>query len=226
MAVTTIAFDLDDTLLDTSGLLVPAASQQAFSILISNGLKLSLAECEKQRLNLIKTISHKDLFRHLANNHGTEKTQLAVPLAIRAFYEPEIPEKLPLISNAESVLKTLAPKYHLYIVTAGFETGQKNKIKSLNIEKYFKKVFVVNSLNGDRKLAAFKEILKLENIQPQNLLCVGNSLSSEMKDAKELGAVSCYFEFGEERGQIPTNPALKPDYHIQQIEQLIQTCKI
>jgi len=226
MAITTIAFDLDDTLLNTSGLLVPAASKQAFNILIHDGLSISIDECERHRVEAIKTISHKDLFLQLAQNYGNEKTLKAVEKATRAFYEPELPEYLPLIDGAESLINDLKNKYHLYIVTAGYESGQKNKIKSLRIGPLFKDVFVVNSLNNERKIDAFRKILSLENIQPENLLCVGNSLSSEIRDAKELGAVSCYFEFGEDRGKIPTDPKFRPDYHIKEIRQLKNTCKI
>lgn len=226
MAITTIAFDLDDTLLNTSGLLVPDASLQAFNILIKNGLTLSIEDCERQRREAIKTISHKDLFLQLAKNHGTKETLASVDQAIRAFYEPQIPENLPLIPGAESLIHNLKNKYHLYIVTAGFESGQKNKIKSLKIENFFKGIFVVNSLNNERKIDAFRQILNLENIEPENLLCVGNSLSSEIKDANELGAISCYFEFGEDRGKIPTDPQFQPDYHIKEIGQLTATCKI
>ncbi len=226
MAITTIAFDLDDTLLNTSGLLVPAASKQAFNILIEHGLKISLDECERQRREAIKTISHKDLFLHLAKTYGTKQTLAAVEKATRAFYEPQLPEHLPLIDGAESIIHELKNKYHLYIVTAGYESGQKNKIKSLKIGNLFKGIFVVNNLNNERKIDAFRQILTLENIQPENLLCIGNSLSSEIRDAKELGAVSCYFEFGEDRGKIPTDPKYRPDYHIKEIGQLTDACKI
>ncbi|MBC7458378.1 MAG: HAD family hydrolase, partial [Bdellovibrionaceae bacterium] len=113
-----------------------------------------------------------------------------------------------------------------YIVTAGYESGQKNKIKSLKIGNFFKDIFVVDSLNNERKIDAFRKILVLEKIQPENLLCIGNSLSSEIRDAKELGAISCYFEFGEDRGKIPTDPKFRPDYHIKEIGQLKDTCKI
>ncbi len=226
MAITTIAFDLDDTLLNTSGLLVPTASMQAFKILIENGLTISLGECELHRLEAIRTVSHKDLFLSLAKEYGTPQTLLAVEKAIRAFYEPQLPEHLPLIDGAENIIHDLKNKYHLYIVTAGYDLGQRNKIRSLKIGNFFKGIFVVNSLNNERKIDAFREILKLENIQPENLLCIGNSLSSEIKDANELGAISCYFEFGEDRGRIPTDPRYRPHFHIKEFGQLASTCKI
>ncbi len=226
MATKSIAFDLDDTLLDTSGLLVPRASKIAFDILISNGLQLSPAECEAYRLEMIKTISHQELFLHLAKKFGNALTLAAVPEAVQAFYEPNIPMGLPLVSGAVQVLDYLHNKYNLYVVTAGFESGQKKKIHSLQIEKYFKTIFVVNSLNNERKITAFRKILEMDRIAPQDLLCIGNSLSSEIKDANELGAISCYFEFGENRGAIPAETHLKPKFHIKNLSELIAVCEL
>ena len=95
-----IAIDLDDTLLDTSGLLAPRATQDAFVYLINNGLKLTLAECEAQRIELIKTISHRDAFEKLAYEYGDENTKKVVPETIRLFYEPLIPPHLPMLEGA------------------------------------------------------------------------------------------------------------------------------
>lgn len=226
MSIKAIAFDLDDTLLDTSGLLVPAASRHAFELLQKAGLTLSLDECEKFRLKLIRTISHKDVFKKLAAEYGTEKTLEAVALANKAFYEPVLPAHLPLLPGAKENLEALAKKYHLYVVTAGYQEAQQNKVKSLGIAHFFKKIFVVNSLEKERKLAPFKTILELEHLQPHELLCVGNSLSSEIHDARELGATSCYFQFGEDRGAVPTEPERRPHYHIHNHAELISTCNL
>src|SRR3989344_5505591 len=85
-----IAIDLDDTLLDTSGLLAPRATQDAFVYLINNGLQLTLEECEAQRIELIKTVSHRDVFEKLASEYGSENTRKMVPETIRLFYDPLI----------------------------------------------------------------------------------------------------------------------------------------
>lgn len=226
MGIHSIAFDLDDTLLDTTGLLVPQASQDAFQILIDAGLRLDLKTCEEYRLSLIKTISHKDVFKKLAHEHGTAATQAAVELANKAFYHPRLPQKLDLLPGALENLNNLRDKYNLYLVTAGFQDAQAAKIQSLGIGHYFKKVFVVNSLNSEKKFTAFKMILDSENIQPNELLCIGNSLSSEIKDARQIGAWACYFEFGEDRGAVPKEPQFQPHFHIKTHHELIAACQL
>ena len=146
-----IAFDLDDTLLDTTGILVPKASAHAFQTLIDNGLNLTLAECQERRLSLIQTMSHKDVFKILADEFGNQQTKDAVPAAIAAFYEPQLPDTLPLLPGAIENLKSLKQKYKLYIVTAGTDSAQRRKAKSLGIEPYFEHIYVVNSLDKKRK---------------------------------------------------------------------------
>lgn len=226
MPIHSIAFDLDDTLLDTTGLLVPQASQDAFQILIDAGLRLDLKTCEEQRLSLIRSISHKDVFKKLAHEHGNAATQAAVELANRAFYHPRLPEKLDLLPGALTNLDVLSKKYNLYLVTAGFQDAQSAKIKSLGIADYFKKIFVVNSLISEKKFMAFKMILTDENIQPDELLCIGNSLASEIKDARQIGAWACYFEFGEDRGAVPKEPEFQPHFHVKTHQELIAACQL
>ncbi len=226
MPIRAIAFDLDDTLMDTTGILVPNAAKNAFQILIAAGLTLTLDECEEKRTQLVKSISHKEVFAKLAAQFGTAETIASLNHANKAFYEPALPQKLPLLDGAIENIEILKKKYNLYVVTAGFESAQNRKIKALGIDHHFKKIFVVNSLEKERKISAFLKILELENILPSQLLCIGNSLSSEITDAKILGAVSCYFEFGEDRGAVSAHPDQKPTFHIHHHREMITACKL
>ncbi|MBC7421444.1 MAG: HAD family hydrolase [Bdellovibrio sp.] len=221
-----IAFDLDDTLLDTTGLLVPKASAEAFSVLIKAGLKLTLEECEKFRLEMIKETSHKEVFEKLASQYGTPETKLASTEAVRLFYEPNLPDQLPLLKGARENLDYLKKKYKLFLVTAGADQAQKQKAVALGVTNDFERIYVVNSLDKKRKKAVFEDILQQGNYQPENLLCIGNSLSSEIYDALQIGAKACYFEFGENRGYLVTDPRYKPDFHIRTHAELIAACKL
>ncbi|MFZ3230903.1 MAG: HAD hydrolase-like protein [Pseudobdellovibrio sp.] len=221
-----IAFDLDDTLLDTTGILVPKASADAFQILIQNELKLTLDECQILRLKMIQKMTHKEFFKILVSDHGTPKTLSALQAATDAFYKPELPVKLPLLPGAIENINFLKTKYKLYLVTAGIEATQRSKAKSLGIESNFEQIFVVNSFINQRKEDIFLEIIKKNNLLNNELLCIGNSLSSEIFDAIKIGARACYFEFGEERTAYPSDPSQQPHYHIRKHSELITTCKL
>ncbi len=221
-----IAFDLDDTLLDTSGLLAPKATREAFEILIKAGLKLSHDECERLRIEWIKEISHRDVFEKLALHHGSEDTRIAAEVATQLFYEPNLPEKLPLLEGARANIDYLKKRYSMFLVTAGTEDAQLRKAKALGVENDFKEIFVVNSLMKKRKKDAFLNIIAKSKIQPEQLFCIGNSLTSEIRDAIEIKAISCHFEFGEDRGRPAIDPLLRPTFHIKQHSELIKTCQL
>ena len=221
-----IAFDLDDTLLDTSGLLVPKATLHSFQILIQNGLNLSLQQCEQHRLEMIRSVSHKDVFQKLADNYGSSVTSAAVPKAIQAFYEPALPSTLPLMPGARENIDYLKTKYLIYVVTAGADATQNGKALALGITKDFRKIYVTDSLKKQRKENAFLDIIKSNGLRNEELLCVGNSLLSEIYDALKIGAKACYFEFGEDRGKISTIKAEQPHYHVRHHFELISTCRL
>ena len=221
-----IAFDLDDTLMDTSGLLIPRASAHAFEILIAAGLRLTPQECEKKRLEIIKKNSHKEVFLHVAEHYGTSETATAVNQAVKAFYEPELPTHLTLLPGALENINYLHSKYPLFLVTAGTVKTQHQKADALGITDKFQSIYVINSLNKQRKAHAFLEIIKNANINPIELLCIGNSLLSEIADAIKIGATACYFEFGEERGAMPVLESERPQFHIRSHRELITACKL
>ncbi len=224
--VRAIAFDLDDTLINTSGLLAPKATIHAFEILRKNGLALEMEACERIRQDMIKSVSHKEVFIHLAKQYGTELTQTRVQEAIDAFYSPILPDHLPLLPGALDNLKYLKNKYELFVVTAGFEISQKDKIRALGIKEFFKQIYVIDSLARKRKRESFQKIIQDLTLHPQELLCIGNSLSSEMKDGVELGTKTCLFEFGEDRGEAPVDLMQKIDFKVKNHFELIDTCRL
>lgn len=220
-----IALDLDDTLLDTSGLLAPKATLDAFNHLIKNGLKLSVDQCEKMRLELIQSMSHRDVFEKLATEYGTEQTIAHLQETIRLFYHPEIPSHLPLMDGARKNLDYLQTKYPLFLVTAGTEKAQLQKAQALGIQSDFQKIYIVDSISKKRKKDVFLDIVQNLSIPPDSLLCVGNSILSEISDALHVGAIACYFEFGESRGTVEQLPR-PPHYHIHHHSELIPTCQL
>ena len=220
-----IAIDLDDTLLDTSSLLAPKATLDAFNYLIKNGLSLSLEECEAQRVELIKSISHREVFEKLALDYGNENTKKIVAKTIDLFYDPKIPARLPLIEGARENIDYLKKKYHLYLVTAGTESSQLSKAKALGIENDFENIIIVNRLLKNRKKDDFTNIIKSLGIAPAQLLCIGNSIISEITDALAVDALACYFEHGENRGKI-SQLSRKPQYHIKHHSELITACHL
>lgn len=219
-----IAFDLDDTLLDTSNLLVPQASLRACEKMLAAGLRCTLDECLAMRQNLAADLSHTEIFTRIANHFGTNAPGRAIHDALEEFYNPQVPETLPLLPEALENLQNLSERYNLYLVTMGSYESQVRKIKALNIEKHFKKIYILNGFIGEKKDSAFLDILRATKHYPHELLSVGNRLSSEIRDGKRVGADTCYFAYGEHVGEKPMYPEDHPDFTIYTHKELISKC--
>ena len=220
----TIVFDLDDTLVDTSGLLVPLASLKACQAMIASGLQCSLEECMKMRHQLASEYSHTEIFTRIASHYGTNQIGKAVHDALDEFYNPDVPAVLPLMAGATENLLHLKERYTLYLVTMGAFDAQIEKIRALQIDKFFKKIYVLNGFIGEKKEIAFRDILQIEGHESQALLSIGNRLSSEIRDAKRIGSDTCYFAHGEHVGEKAQFPEDHPDYTIYHHKDLITAC--
>ncbi|UOF00840.1 HAD family hydrolase [Bdellovibrio reynosensis] len=219
-----IAFDLDDTLLDTSGLLVPRAAQRACEKMIEAGVRCTLQECLDMRQSLASDYSHTEIFTQIANHYGTNQPGRAIHDALHEFYNPEVPEQLPLLPKALENLEKLSANYNLFLVTMGSYESQVRKIKALKIEKHFKKIYILNGFIGEKKDIAFRDIVRIASHYPHELLSIGNRLSSEIRDGKRVGADTCYFAYGEHVGEKPLYPEDHPDFTIYNHEELIPKC--
>lgn len=221
-----LVFDLDDTLLDTSGLIIPQAVRNSCQMMLDQGLKCSMPECLEMRADLAKGMSHTKIFARIADHFGCTHRDAAVEGAIREFYNPAVPAQLPLLPGALENLEALKSKYVLYLVTAGTNEAQQKKVAAVGVAGYFKKIFILDSISGSKKDQAFREILEAEKIQPKELLSIGNRLSSEIRHAKMCGCDTCYFAFGEHLGEIPEVPEDHPDYTIHFHRELIAACNL
>lgn len=219
-----IAFDLDDTLLDTSGLLVPMAARRACEAMIAAGLRCEISECLQVRQDLASSFSHTEIFTQIVNRYGTNQQGKAIHDALEEFYNPHIPETLPALPGSLENIEKLKLRYNLFLVTVGSPETQAKKIKAMGIADHFKKIYILNGFIGEQKDTAFRHILTSENHPPQELLSIGNRLSSEIRDGKRVGATTCYFAYGEHIGEKPQYPEDHPDFTVSHHKDLIPTC--
>lgn len=224
-SIKSIAFDLDDTLLDTTNLIVPGAVSGSYAALIKGGIAATQAEMETLRSKWNKQMSHKEIFRKIADTFALKNDQ-AVQEAIHAFYTPKVPTKLPLMAGALENLELLKKKYRLYLVTAGDLQTQQAKIKAMDIMSHFQDIYVIDGKKLQAKKDAFVNIIERDQIKAHQLLSVGNRLASEIRDAKLLGGATCYFAYGEHVGEVPEQDADRPDFTIHHHHELISTCSL
>jgi putative hydrolase of the HAD superfamily len=227
MKLKALAFDLDDTLIDTSGLLVPLASRAAFEAMQKIGLNINFETFDQIRKIKALSLNHRQIFADIAKDFGSQKSEVALTQAgIEAFYNPVLPPHLPLLPGAEETLHFLKKNHRLFLVTSGAISSQKEKVQRAGLSELFEKCFFVDGFNKGRKKEAFLEIITLATCAPEELMAIGNRLSQEIHDAKEIGAITCYFEYGEHVGEKARNSFEIPDYTIRSHADLVRVCQL
>ena len=191
-----IAFDADDTLwvnetyfreaeekfakLLTSYETENKIDQELFKIEIKNldmygygvkGFMLSMIECALELSNY--TLSPK-----IIND-------------ILAIGKEMIEKPIELLDGVEEVLKSLQGKYRLIVATKGDLLDQERKLEKSGLLDYFHHIEVMS----EKKAADYQKLIKHLDIQPNELLMVGNSLKSDVLPLVEVGAHAIHVPF-------------------------------
>lgn len=141
-----------------------------------------------------------------------------VPEQCARQYESNLSVGHYFLPGAEEALKLLSKKYNLYLTSNGTSRVQAGRLKSANIEHYFKDIFIseeigVNKPDREYFLRCFA---KIPGFDPAKAMIVGDSLSSDILGGRNAGIATCW-----------VNPAHKPgrsdipaDYEIESLSQL------
>lgn len=152
-----------------------------------------------------------------------DTTGLLIPLANTPEYTRRIREPLPLLDGAAENLEILKGKYKLALITQGHDIIQSMKIQSSGLASFFPFLRIVSPQG---KPAAFEEFLKTSGFSAQEILSCGNRRSTDLRPAKALGMKTCFFEYGEHKGELPEGPEDIPDYVVSQHRDLIKVCQL
>ena len=190
--VKAIIFDLDDTLYDCSGTLVLKSKELAATI-ISKAIKCSEADALKLQLELEGRLGPKaDIVREIASLHNlSERFCTEVSEAINDL-NLEGTVLFPDTMGSINELKKVG--YKLFLVTFGAREMQEKKIKVLGLEKAFDEIIITENPRGKEK--CFKEILTKYDLEPKQVLCVGDKIKDEIEVGKRLGMSTALMKHG------------------------------
>ena len=89
------------------------------------------------------------------------------------------------LPHAKEVLNKLKDEYQIAIVTNGFKYIQKRRIQNCGLNKLIDAVFISEDIGFEKPdIRYFKEVFKKFDINKDNYLMIGDSLSSDIKGAK------------------------------------------
>ncbi len=96
-----------------------------------------------------------------------------------------------LLDGVNQVLETLKDKYKLIVATKGDLLDQEKKLKKSNLLKYFHHIEIMS----DKQMDNYKDLIKHLDIEPNEIMMVGNSLKSDVVPILELGGYGVYIPF-------------------------------
>ena len=230
--ITTVVFDLDDTLYDCLGQRVLAAHHYACrKMLAANlrrylGRRFSLDRLWRLRLRLFREERNLDTLdaRLLARLglHGAKSARLA--RFGRAAYFGFPVGRLRLFPDTLPTLRRLhRAGVRLYVLTAGHRRVQKAKIRALGLHRlpYLHAVFYTGLLRGRGKLQYLRRVLRYEP-DPRRVLVVGDRPDSEIRAARQLGMWSVRHLGGEFARYQPRHRLEKPHFTLRRLSSLFR----
>ena len=178
-----IIFDLDDTLIDEQKFV-----QSGLEIVSKKISKEFLKENIRKKLNIIfNKFGRGKVFDIFFQNLTTKKN---INKYVK-IYRKHLPN-IKLKKEAKKILKKLKKKnFSIYILTDGNKITQRQKIKKLNLTKYFKKIYVTHEFgekNMKPSLHCFRKIKKIEKTSWSNMIYIGDNPKKDFVGLNAVGA--------------------------------------
>ena len=116
-----------------------------------------------------------------------------------------------LLDGVEEVLIKLQGKYKLIVATKGDLLDQERKLEKSNLSHYFHHIEVMS----DKKEKDYQKLIQHLDIQPSELLMIGNSLKSDVLPLVKIGASAIHIPFHTTwiHEQVAEEVSSKEDYY-------------
>jgi putative hydrolase of the HAD superfamily len=218
-----IIFDLDDTLIDTTGSITPVKLEQALVKMVEAGLQagdFQEALAILKRLDLAAESASQTLLEFLEIINADKKY---FDIGHAEIYG-QLPVDFPVypLDQALDVLSDLSDHHQLALVSMGKPDQQLLKLKNAGIDStIFSKILI--SEDRDKK-PHYKTILDELGFTPSQTLVCGDRVKRDLSPAKELGCITVHMQWG--RGlsclisALPHYIAHDVDYAIKKLSQI------
>jgi putative hydrolase of the HAD superfamily len=214
----TIFIDLDDTIVDTFGLLItPLEAEAARAICALDGVPFTAERLTAILLELRKQSPARlrERLRELSKLDADRVLQARD----RVFHGFSI-EGLKISAAVVAMIKSLALDFNLVLVTEGEPEIQQAKVRHLGIRDLFDDIVIVEGFEGTFKEVAIREYMSARNVIPTNAIIVGNRLDREILAGNKLGIPTVWIRSGQGSEMELDGTHGKPDVEIDDICQL------
>jgi putative hydrolase of the HAD superfamily len=220
-----IIFDLDDTLIDTTGSITPVKLEQALVKMVEAGLEVGDFQEALEMLKRLDTASESashtllEFLEITGKNTGADQKYLEIG---QSEVYSQLPDDFPVfpLDQALDVLSELGSEHQLALVSMGKPAQQMLKLKNAGIDStIFSKMII--SEDHDKK-PHYRTILEELGFTPAQTVVCGDRIRRDLSPAKELGCITVHMQWG--RGlSISALPHLiehDVDYAIRKLSQI------
>lgn len=217
-----VIFDLDDTLIDSSGCFMSVKLKSVLETMMNNGLKIDSKKKALQRLWEINKEANngQEAIRSFLRELNSENF-LEIGLSeYLAEYKGDF--SIELLDGAVKVLTELKKNHTLILVSFGNEKLQYKKIEKANLSlDFFQEVIITKDYN---KKAYYRNIMEKFNFLPQKILVVGDKFKTDLLPAKELRMKTVQMQWGRSK-QFPAEKG-EVDYFIKNLKEILNIVEL
>lgn len=190
-----IIFDLDDTLIDTSGVVTPFKMKECLQALSSSGVifpDFSLALNDLLERNRVAPKSKDAL---IAFAKSVQANEMQIQSAIQVLTSP-LPRSfhIPMTPHAQEILEHYRSRCSLAIVTGGHPPFQLDKLKKAGIDSSFFSMIAVPE--DSVKKPYYQALQEKFCIPSQEIWVCGDRIEMDLRPAYELGFKTVHMRWG------------------------------
>ena len=218
-----VLFDLDNTLVDFR-VMKDHACDAAIRAMIDSGLNLDQKDATKLLFELYEKYGIEDqLIFNKFIKHVTGKVDYRMLAnAIVAYRKMKQSFVVPYPHVRTTLIKLKEAGVKVGIVSDAPRLSAWIRLAEMNLTDFFD---VVITLGDSKKFkpfpTSFKKALRQLNLEPENVLFVGDNPERDVKGAKLLGMHTCLATYG----QVFFSEKNKADFEIKSIEELVEIVK-
>ncbi|MCY6353990.1 HAD family hydrolase [Clostridium sp. ZS2-4] len=178
-----IAFDLDDTLYNEKEFVFGAFREVAEYL--ANKYNLNSERLYEDMIDILRKEGRGKIFNLICQNYNINEDIKALVQVYR-----NSKPKLKLYDDSLKVLNQLKENYKLGLITDGLASVQWNKIKLLDLEKYFDNIIVTDDLGREYwkpHILAFKNMAEKFDFSPDECVYIGDNPNKDFLGAREIG---------------------------------------
>jgi len=217
-----VFLDLDDTLLDTAGILLRPARLEAGAAMVAAGLPGTAEEAAEGLARIARERPGENPFEALAAEKGADPIRVGYA-GWNAFFRRAVPERMPLMEGVAGGLAALRARgVLLLLVTFGDVATQEAKVRATGVADLVDRVVYEPLAPASDKGRAFRSLCAELGLDPSECAAVGDRPDAEIAAAKRLGMRTVRVRRGEHRRLEPRGPGETADATVETFAEAVE----